>query len=438
MSNERDNFKAGLFVIVGVVVALIFIWQLADIEQWYTQYQRVKVHYRLSDGVRGLKAGAQVTLGDQPIGTVETIEQVTDGERVTGMLVTVVIPEDIKMYQDAAVELVVPPLGSGTRLNIRSVGATDPYEPSGQIEGQLAGSTLTASLVRDIGIQDEQRQAIRDIIANVRDLTASLKADIPQITASTRALLDDAQPMLEESRQAIANFRAATDDVKQITASVRQRSDQWLTRIDNITDGAESALNTVDRLITDKDPTIRQTLDDLRAMIDNARSISQSLREQTLAQVHAALDKVQTVLDNADHATDELDQFVTSQRPVIERAVANAQIAAGQLKLAAVEIRRSPWRLMYKPIEQELETDNIYDAARSLVLAAEAVQASTDSLRAVAQRSDIDTQTVQTMITDLRSLLDNYSQAENAFWETIRTYQPAAGSGASGRTGASE
>jgi chromosome segregation ATPase len=330
------------------------------------------------------------------------------------------------MYQDAAIELVVPPLGSGTRLNIRSVGANEPYQASGHIEGRLAGSTLTASLVSDIGIQDEQRQAIREIIDNVRDLTATLKEDIPRITASTQTLLDDAAPMLTEARQAIANFRAATDDVKQITTAVRERSDAWLDGIDNIVHTAQSALNTVDGLLTDKDPTIRQTLDDLRVTIDNARSISQSLREQTLAQLHAALDKVQAVLDNAESATDELDQFITSQRPVIERAIASAQVAAGQLKLAAVEIRRSPWRLMYKPIEQELETDNIYDAARSLVLAAEAVQASTDSLRAVAGRADIDAQTVQEMITDLRKLLDGYAEAEGIFWQTIRSYQPTA------------
>ena len=92
MSHQRDNFKAGLFVIVGVILAMAVIFTLSDLEQWFEKHQEVKVYYDLSDGVRGLQEGASVTLGDQPVGKVELIEDWIEESRVKGKMVTLSLP----------------------------------------------------------------------------------------------------------------------------------------------------------------------------------------------------------------------------------------------------------------------------------------------------------------------------------------------------------
>ena len=74
MEQERDHFKAGLFVIAGIVLTILVIFTLADLNRFFEQQQTIKVYYPLDEGLQGLKEGAVVTLGDQPIGSITLIE----------------------------------------------------------------------------------------------------------------------------------------------------------------------------------------------------------------------------------------------------------------------------------------------------------------------------------------------------------------------------
>jgi hypothetical protein len=62
---------------------------------------------------------------------------------------------------------------------------------------------------------------------------------------------------------------------------------------------------------------------------------------------------------------------------------------AGQLKLAAVEVRHSPWKLLYQPKPGEVAHENLYGAARSFATATEDLRAASASLQqAVSQMPD--------------------------------------------------
>ncbi len=400
MIGERDNLKAGLFVLTGIVLALVVVFTFSNFERFFEDKQRVRVYYRLSDGLQGLKEGASVTLGDVPVGDVATISDHHEAEtdRVIGEVVEVKIPKRYKIYQNAVVELVVPPLGSGTRLNIRSVGDTVPYDPEGEpITGRLAGSALTQSLMKDMGIEDEQRQQIKNIIANVESITATFRDDLPQISASVR--------------EAVA-------DVRTLVADVRDRSAVWMDRLDSITESADASLARVDTLLEDKEP-------DLRRIVENVRDISQTAKDDTLERITGALKTANEALDNAKDITSEMKTFVISQRPVLERTIANMQLTAAQLKLAAIEVRRSPWRLLYKPTDQELESDNLYDAARSFALAAGTLDATAQSLQHVVERQPQDTEQIAQMLDYLDELFERFRVAEQAFWKAVGEHAPA-------------
>ncbi len=70
MNSQRDNLRAGLFVFLGAILALVFVFALTDIRSLFRPMQNVVVRYLLSDGLKGLKEGAAVTLGGQPIVTM--------------------------------------------------------------------------------------------------------------------------------------------------------------------------------------------------------------------------------------------------------------------------------------------------------------------------------------------------------------------------------
>ena len=73
---ERDNLKAGLFVLCGAAALIVVTLVLADFHTLLEPRQDLQVIYRLSDGLQGLKSGAVVTLGGQPVGQVGSIEDV--------------------------------------------------------------------------------------------------------------------------------------------------------------------------------------------------------------------------------------------------------------------------------------------------------------------------------------------------------------------------
>ena len=440
MRSDRDNIKAGVFVILGVILGLVVIFILADYEQFLEKRQQVQVYYRLADGTRGLKPGAQVTLGNQPIGAVASIDDTTDphpddvsklppdanAPRVVGKIVTIEIPVRYVLYQNAAIELVVPPLGSGTVLNIRSVGDTRPYDGSAPIRGGLAPSPLTRSLMREAGIGDEQRQQIKVIIANLERITTTLDRDMPEISANVREAVSRVPPLLEKADTGVDDLRLAAADVKAIVTGIRERYGAWVDRLDNITQNVDDTTGRVNKLVADKDPVVRESIDNLRTSSGNVKEITQSVKDNNLKQFNELLDRANSAVANFETTGQEVNSLLVGQRPVLERMLANMNLSAGQLKLAAIEVRRSPWRLLYRPKDEELETDNLYDATRSFALAAEALEASSANLRAVAVRGD-DQAAVERSVATLKRMFEKFEQAEDDFWQALRNTSDGVG-----------
>ncbi len=418
MSQERENLKAGLFVLAGTVLALIIVFVLADIDQIFEQQKEVQVYYQLRDGLQGLKQGAPVTLGDQPVGEVTGIEDVTErdaagNDRVIGKLVIASIPNRYTIFQNAVIELKAPLIGSGTSLNVRSVGQGMSYAGTDPITGTVAGSAQVQELVREAGITEKQRQQIRDIIANVESITATLRQDIPSIAVSAKEIMADAKAASNDLKEIITETR-------RFVADIQDRREAWLGRIDNVTASADQAMGDIRDFISDEDPLLRQA-------VENVHDVTQTIREKTVAQVTVAMDKAIAAVDHFQTTAQEIKAFVVGQRPVLQRTLANARLTSDQLKLTAIEVRRAPWRLLYDPDDSELDSDNLYDAARSFALAAGTLDTAADSLRDLVDKQAVDDQQLTQMLRHLEAVFSTFKDAEAAFWKQMKV-RPAAAS----------
>ena len=483
MNPQRDNIKAGAFVLIGLTLAIAAIIILADPQSLFRKSQEVTIYYDLSDNLGGLKPGARVTMGGQPAGQVASIKHfnAAHGEaHVEGQLVTLSIPDNLTIHWDARIELERPPLGSNTTINIASVGmpkspvydaskmipdalyrsafpemAIDPDDkkaegemrplPPGAIPGMVAGNTFTEDLIRDIGITETERIKIRRIVDHVeiitQDLTrlsgalgsrggtvaqmidnleaatASLKKDVPEISETAKRTMAKVEGVVDKADTAMTKIDAAAADVKKLTGDVEQRSGKWLDNIDTVTSDAAAALASLRKLVAEKDPAVRRA-------IDNIEEITRSVREKTLRQIEVALDTATEAIENTRVATAEFKGLIISQRPVLERAIANAQLTTSQLKLAAIEVRRAPWRLLYTPEEKEIETDNIYDAARSFALAASTLDAAARSLQTVSDKDPQNKEQLKRMLDDLETLFTKFKDAEDEFWKALKDRPP--------------
>ncbi len=419
MATDRSNVKAGFFVLAGLAVGFVVIILLSDLESMFTPMQQVRVRYRLSDGLQGLREGANVTIGNYPIGTVTKIEQSDadpddqDMGPVTHQVVTFEIPQRYALYDNARIELVTPFIGGGASLNIADVGsdageqATDPQTGAtrrgeswvyaygqGPIPGNLARSPAVAQAIDDLGIGDKQRLQIQNIISHVESVSADLDALTAQATADPNQV-----------RRILARVE-----------SVVVKADDTLGRARDVLDPngpMRRALETARAMLSETRPKISSTLDAAdRILNDNEQTIGEALRS------------ARSALADANDMAAQLKTVVTTQRPVLEKMIANMRLTSDQLKLAAIEVRRAPWRLLYKPTNQELETENLYDAARSFALAAGTLDATADSLNALVQRQgdhiDADDENLKLMLDKLHQSFEQFTDAEQQFWQALQ------------------
>ena len=443
MSQERNNVRAGLFVLLGACLLVAVVLVLADFDRLFRPTQSVTARFHLSDGLQGLKVGAPVTIGDVPAGTVTAVEDVPDAQgtgRVLAKDVRFTIPEKYQLYDNAEIELVVPPLGSGTRLNIRGFGqdlgdvaqsetgeqrkgASWVYEPGEVIPGGIAESQLTEQFAEDLGIEDRQRRQIQQIITNVQTLTDTVAGDperLQEILDNVHALSDS---LRQETPAILADVKDSTEDLKALAASARERSDAWFGRIDSITKKAEAALGRIDKLVQTNGPVLTDAIASTRRATGNLEQLSDKAAGPWAETLRTALNDAETAVGNIREVTDQVQSMVTAQRPVLERTIANARLVSDQLKLASIEIRRAPWRLLYEPSEKELETDNLYDAARSFALAASALDNTTSSLEAIVKQhpdklADNDPN-LKLLLDNLHQTFEQLDEAERAFWKQM-------------------
>jgi ABC-type transporter Mla subunit MlaD len=467
MAAKNDNFKAGLFVIAGLIVAFAAIVMLSDIDAMFAKTQQVTVRFSLKDGVQGLREGAVVTIGNYPVGSVVAVRDEMEGGQLTAKLIVAEIPASYALYDNAEIEIVAPPIGGGAALNIRSVGfdasgqernavivqgwrvinvdedgnpvrvPTDlaergitaeqikaegvavivdagggvkagdswAYQPDEIIRGGVAASPLIVDLVAEVGIGDVQRQQLREIIGNFHAISENLAKDP------------------ERYDKLIEDVAALAGDTRAVLASVKERSPVWWDRLDTITKNIDEGSLVLAGILQENRPVIKEGLATAKQAIAKADEVMAHVKDTTLGKIDTALDKANKAVDDVQMAVRELSSLVVTQKPVLERMIANMRLTSDQLKLAAIEIRRSPWRLLYKPTDQELETDNLYDAARSFALAAGSLESTADSLKAMVNKQGgaipTDDANLKLMLDNLHKTFEQFAEAEDKFWDAL-------------------
>ncbi len=66
----------------------------------------------------------------------------------------------------------------------------------------------------------------------------------------------------------------------------------------------------------------------------------------------------------------------------------NLSLSGQQLKLATVEIRNNPWKILYRPEAKEMEHELLYETVRQFAFAAADLKASAQSLQRIQEQGD--------------------------------------------------
>ncbi|HRJ49422.1 MAG TPA: hypothetical protein PKU91_02745, partial [Phycisphaerales bacterium] len=133
-------------------------------------------------------------------------------------------------------------------------------------------------------------------------------------------------------------------------------------------------------------------------------------------------EQARRTMESFESLATRLDTIVATESSTVRRTMANARLASDQLKLAMMEIRAQPWRLLVQPDTKELQQQLLYDSARSYASALSDLRASATALETITAsgvRPGIDPAEVARLKRELDEALERYRVAESRLFEQI-------------------
>jgi ABC-type transporter Mla subunit MlaD len=136
--------------------------------------------------------------------------------------------------------------------------------------------------------------------------------------------------------------------------------------------------------------------------------------QQTITKANTALDTAQAALEN-------LKEFSDDER--IDRIVGNIKEVSTNLKLTSQEVRRAPWKLLYRPQEREYRIQALVDSAGAFAAGAEQLDDTAMRLQRLVEATDdkapMDKNKIQSMVSELELTFEQFQKAENKFWQEL-------------------
>ncbi len=395
-NQDRNAFKAGLFIVISIVLIIGVIVAIKGFGRLIEPQQVRTATFTLADDIGGLRVGDDVRVGGLKVGIVKSlrIERQTDAGagQQPKILVTFDLPERIILREGARIGVQNTVTGTSW-LNFDNLGTGEPIAENVALVGRPGSMTQILNVVQELG--PELKQIARD----VRTVT------LPKVntTADNAAgLLGDARgelkPLLERYHTAMGRLTEA------------------LTHLRDILGDGKGDLRTTIVNLKDATTTIKETLPPIMEKFDGA-----------LAKVNTSLDTVQVALKdvnetaaNAKHLSSDVRSIITRNKSRIDELAQSAKEAGDNLKFATAEIRRSPWRLMYKPRPGEVANLNLFDAARDFAAGANDMSDAATALRDALKDPQADPAMIQKLVNDLDKSFGSFQQVEDALWKRVR------------------
>jgi ABC-type transporter Mla subunit MlaD len=395
MTKQRNALRAGVFMVLSVAMIIFVIIAISGSGRFTQSFKTYAVAFSLSDDIGGLRAGDDVRIGGLKMGSVRDIQirqipAAGDQPQHSSIIIYIDVPQNYPLGADASV-MVQRTLTGTASVNIADLGGAAPPAAGQYLHGEP--------------------DALSVVFANLKIASAKLSTDLDKFGDTADSLT-------------MAGFTAT-----QTVQDVRVRLPDIVGRYDQVMDSAVRMLGTVHGLLGPS--TV-----DFQATIANLRHISADLHERLpdiLDRLHEILGKtdvavgrasdalanLQTTAVNARELTASARSIISGNRSRIEGMIASLKITSDNLKFASIEVRHSPWRLLYQPKPDEMSNLNIYDSVRLFAQGADSLDDAASSLRD-AVRANADPQQVKKLMDHLNDSFDQFQQVEQKMWSQIK------------------
>ncbi|MCA9289672.1 MAG: MCE family protein [Phycisphaerales bacterium] len=418
----RNNVRAGVFVTVGIVLTMAVIGVLTEVWTYFEPTHPYRVRFSVDDGVQGIKPGSEVRVGGLPMGRVTGIEPIhaTEGGGLEAIDVRIRLRRTVAIHEDAVAVRVAPLLGSMSAINFASTGtaagATVP--PGGTLDATRAGGMLDdfigPEVAADIASTLDNVEAFSTFLRDVREEYADR---IVPILDSAQAATTNVQGLTDRAVDDYARWVAAVDRAIQRGNDAMDAANDVLAAGRGTVDQVDAAVADARAIITDAREPVRNTLDHAEAIGADARQLVATFRDETVPRAHALLDRAHEGVDTFATVASRIDAEFQRTTPGLRDIVTDARHTAQQIKFASNELRRSPWKLLYRATPDEIQHELLYEAARTFAVAVTDLRDTSLSMQNILDAHGdrlTDPDSMRQIEQHLRERLDNYTKAQEA------------------------
>jgi len=391
MDRSKAELKAGIVILLAVVILCFMVFMVADISDAWKARVYLVIHF---NKVSGIGVGTPVRYAGIEKGKVRDLDHrvIMDpntNEERTEVLVLVHIDSDVQLRENDRPQVVE--LITGTQwIDIASMPGqllepkTDGkfrerplktyYDLTGLPVTSFADLTQKASSILatvDEMVRGTEGRNLKELIASLRNTSATLEkisADIRDIVSENKQTINDA------------------------VASVNRTADSIEKLVERNKEPISEAIADARKILEENRESIKQASDNLQSITDELKVLVLENRDnvtEAIEDVKEFAGSLEGVGKRAASALDEVGEMVAENRADIHQAAVLMSESAAELRLGLEEVRRSPWKLLYKPHEDELALQEAYDSIRAVNLAARGVRGAADSLKnAKGQRAD--------------------------------------------------
>lgn len=415
-TNFSNNLRAGIFVSTILVLALAVGFVLLKVDL-FKKYQTFVLQFDTTEGVSGLSRGSEVKVGGLTVGRVISITPDIDkNDDLAAINVTIEIMAGIPIrYSDTAPEgtnaeviRVGSLVGSTSIINFNTLGqAPAPVLNSGDKLLATRGSGMLTTLVGPAN-------AVRtnEIIKGLAVTAAWLKT-IPE-EYRTRVV-----PTLQNLSTTTANFN--------------QDYETWRKPIGDTLLNAQSFTGNADQLLKDNKAKFTQLMDNTSATMADAKVIANEFKTTGMPALQKLLDQGADAAQSLASSLGQVEQQMPQRLTDLRDFMLDAREIAGQFKLTAIEIRRSPWKLLYQPKPGEVAHENLYSATRAFALATADLKTASASLQAVlaqdANKFNSDENFRKEVRQEVLDSLEKYEAAQRQLFDVLAAPQSQGGEG---------
>lgn len=434
MQHDRNEFKVGLTV---AVVTVLFLGVLVFVGKWDTLFAKTKdlqVRFHHTYGIQGLRTNDPVRIGGVNVGRVRSIWHEKDKD--TGQLYVHVladIPEFIDVYSDAQITVGTKFVGEGGTLDVLDTGRSG--RTKDVIDGMaVAGLTrITATLSRELDATNPE-----GVLAQIKQ---QLNVDVPtSLLAKIHASLDDLNAIsanihketdAEQQATLMAKIHQIVNQLNDVTTALKGEFDRHdkqaaLTGVHTALDHLNASLKNVRDMIDTSRPNVETAITHIQTTakrIDEnislpiANELDRTNKDSLLTKIHASISAAQIGMEN-------INELVVINRENLQAMIDDLVETSSHLKATAKELRRNPWRLLYKPDKPEREYANLMATARTFSDAAGSLDQANSKLTQLMKldpkRLTADDPQLIQIREQIKQAYCQFEQAQEKLWKLLK------------------